>query len=191
MGRTSVKVRFCATLLSLFAANGIACELSTTQCAAAQAVAESIMAVIPKDKHVQTGCDDKPFLVTGGDDRNIASSINSAVRKRSHTITIKLTPAVPLSQFPVSVADALSRVQLSGGIVKEKADTGKQSAGPLLVWAGEKLAESVTQAVNALLEAFANQWVTDNYKGYDALLLFIPSKEHERIYNEVKLTCKK
>lgn len=192
MGKKHVINSVFAFWIALFAVSGIACELSAGQCEAAKAVAESIMAALPVDKGVQKmDCSDKSFVVTGGDDGSITSSINTAVRERRHNITIKLAPAVPLGQFPVSVADALNRVQLSGGTVHEQQSTDRESIGPLLAWAGAELGKLVTSAVNALLDAVADQWVTDNYKGYDALLLFKSSKKGGRIYKEVKLSCKK
>ncbi|WP_095192603.1 hypothetical protein [Pseudomonas sp. Irchel 3A7] len=185
-------ISVCAMWMALFSMNSSACDLTTGQCAAAKVVAESIMSALPAEMTApKAGCNNaNPFLITGGDDRIISSAINSAVRQRRGSITIKLSPAVPLSQFPVSVADALNRVQLSGGSVKEQKDTGQQSAGALLAWGGAQLGALVTYAVNALLNALADQWVTDNYKGYDAVLLFRPSEHQGNIYNEVKFSCK-
>lgn len=191
MIKTNV-INFCAVWIGIFTLNCMACDLSPGQCEAAKVVAESIKAALPADTtNHPNGCSNAaPFLITGGDDRLITSTINSAVRQRRPAITITLDPAAPLSKFPVSVADALNRVQLSGGSVKEKEDTGQQSAGVLLAWAGAQLGELVTKAVGALMDAFADQWITENYKGYDAVLLFTPSEQQGNIYHEVKLSCK-
>lgn len=172
--------------------NCSAIELNKEQLAAAQAVADKITDALPTQMTTpNVGCSNaNPFVVTGNDDKLITSAINSAVRERRPSITIQFSPGVPLQGFPISVADALNRVQLAGGSVKEKKDTGDQAAGILLAWAGAQLGNLVTQAVNALLGAIVDEWVTNNYKGYNAILSYQHSQKTGNIYTKVTLSCK-